>query len=360
VKICIIGLPLSGKSSIFGALTGASPDLPSTKGTDPVAVVKVPDGRLEKLAELFQPKKKTPAVIEFMELAGIAAGETKKTEFSKRFLGKLRTADALLAVVRAFKDQSVSHPLDSINPLRDLRVLETEFLLSDLVLVESRIERLIKQVTAKKSDRDVRELAALEKCKLLLEAETPLRRAELRPDEEVFLRGFRFLTLKPLIAAVNLDEDDIRREIEVLAPFAPWTEQEKTAVIGLSARLEREIRQLSEGEARQFRTDFGIESSALDRLIASAYRMMGLVSFFTVGSDEVKAWTVGAGTAAVRAAGVIHSDIERGFIRAEVVSYEHFAGHGNIARCRTEGTLRLEGKDYPVRDGDIINFRFAI
>ncbi|MGD0781341.1 MAG: GTPase, partial [Candidatus Aminicenantales bacterium] len=161
MKICIIGLPLSGKSSIFGALTGASPDLPSTKGTDPVAVVKVPDGRLEKLAELFQPKKKTPAVIEFMELAGIAAGETKKTEFSKRFLGKLRTADALLAVVRAFKDQSVSHPLDSINPLRDLRVLETEFLLSDLVLVESRIERLIKQVTAKKSDRDVRELAAL-------------------------------------------------------------------------------------------------------------------------------------------------------------------------------------------------------
>jgi GTP-binding protein YchF len=360
VKICIVGLPLSGKSSLFGALTGAFTEASSAKGADPMAVVKVPDGRLENLAELFQPKKKTAASIEFMELAGITAGENKKTGFSEQFLGKLRTADALLAVVRAFKDPAVSHPLESINPVGDLRALETEFLLSDLAIVESRIERLVKQVAAKKSDRDVRELAALEKCKVLLEAETPLRRADFKPDEEVLLRGFRFLTQKPLIAAVNLDEDDIRREAEVLAPFAPWAEQEKTAVIGLSARLEREIRQLSEEEARQFRSDFGIESSALDRLIASAYRMMGLVSFFTVGSDEVKAWTVGEGTAAVRAAGVIHSDIERGFIRAEVVSYEDFADHGNIARCRTEGTLRLEGKEYPVRDGDIINFRFAV
>ncbi len=360
MKICIVGLPLSGKSSIFGALTGASPDRSSAKGMDPIAVVKVPDGRLEKLAELFQPKKKTPASIEFMELARITAGENGKTGFSEQFLGKLRTADALLAVVRAFKDPAVSHPLDSISPLRDLRALETEFLFGDLAIVENRIERLVKQVAAKKSDRDLRELAVLEKCRVLLEAGTPLRRADLRTDEEVLLRGFRFLSRKPLIAAVNLDEADIRREIEVLAPFAPWAEQEKTAVIGLSARLEQEIRRFFEEEAIQFRSDFGIESSALDRLIASAYRMMGLVSFFTVGSDEVRAWTVGEGTAAVRAAGVIHSDIERGFIRAEVVSYEHFAGHGNIARCRTEGTLRLEGKDYPVRDGDIINFRFAV
>ena len=360
MKICIVGLPLSGKSSLFGSLTGASPDAAAAKGADPLAVVRVPDGRLEKLAELFQPKKKTAASIEFMELAGIAAGENRKTGFSEQFLGKLRTADALLAVVRTFKDPAVPHPLDSIDPARDLRALETEFLLSDLAIIENRIERLIKQVAAKKSDRDVRELAALEKCRAFLEAETPLRRVEFKADEEVLLRGFRFLTQKPLIAAVNLDEDDIRREIEILAPFAPWTEQEKTAVIGLSARLEQEIRQLSEAEARPFRADFGIETSALDRLIASAYRMVGLVSFFTVGSDEVKAWTVGQGTAALHAAGVIHSDIERGFIRAEVVSYDDFVDFGNIAQCRNEGTLRLEGKEYPVRDGDIINFRFAV
>jgi GTP-binding protein YchF len=360
VKICIVGLPLSGKSSVFGALTGASPDAAAAKGADPVAVVKVPDDRLEKLAELFEPKKKTAAAIEFMELAGIAAGDSKRTGFTEQFLGKLRTADALLAVVRSFRAPSVSHPQESVDARRDLVTLETEFLLSDLAIIENRVERLTKQVRAKKSDRDVRELAALEKCRALLEDETPLRCAELKPDEEVLLRGFSFLTQKPLIAVVNLGEDEIRREAEVLAPFAQWSARTNTAVIGLSARLEREIRQLSEEESGQFLSDFGIESSALDRLIATAYRMMGLVSFFTVGSDEVKAWTVNEGTAAVRAAEVIHSDIARGFIRAEVVSYDQFVGHGNIAQCRTEGTLRLEGKGYPVRDGDIINFRFAV
>ena len=360
MKIYIVGLPLSGKSSVFGALTGASSDAAATKGADPVAVVKVPDDRLEKLAELFEPKKKTAASIEFMELAGITAGESKKTGFTEQFLGKLRAADALLAVVRSFRDTSIPHPQESVDARRDLVSLDAEFLLSDLAIIENRIERLAKQVRAKKSDRDVRELAALQKCRSLLEAETPLRGAELKPDEEVLLRGFRFLTQKPLIAVVNLDEDEIRRETEILAPFASWAAQPKTAVIGLSARLEHEMRRLSEEEAGQFRPDFGIESSALDRLIATAYRMMGLVSFFTVGSDEVKAWTVNEGTAAVRAAEVIHSDIARGFIRAEVVSYDHFVGHGNIAQCRTEGTLRLEGKGYPVRDGDIINFRFAV
>jgi GTP-binding protein YchF len=360
VKICIVGPPLAGKSALFGALTGASPDAAAAKGADPVAVVKVPDERLESLAAVFEPKKKTAAAIEFQELGAIAAAEPRRADFSESFLAKLRTADALLAVVRSFRDPCVPHPRKSVDARRDLAALEADLLLSDLTIVEGRIERLAKQVAAKKSDRDVRELAVLHKCRSLLEAETPLRCAEFKPDEEVLLRGFRFLTQKPFIAVVNLDEDEIRREAETLAPFAAWAAQPRTAVIGLSARLEREIRQLSEADARSFRSDFGIESSALDRLIATAYRMMGLVSFFTVGSDEVKAWTIGEGTDAVRAAGVIHSDIARGFIRAEVVSYGDFVGHGDIAVCRSEGTLRLEGKDYPVRDGDIINFRFAL
>jgi len=360
VKICIVGPALSGKSALFGALTGASPDAAAAKGTDPLAVVKVPDERLEKLAALFEPRKKTAAAIEFLELAGVAAAEPRKADLSEQLLGKLRTADALLAVVRSFRDPCVPHPRKSVDARRDLAALEADFLLSDLAIVEGRIERLTKQVAAKKSDRDVRELAVLYKCRSLLEAETPLRCAAFKPDEEILLRGFRFLTQKPFIAVVNLDEDEIRREEEVLAPFAAWAARPNTAVIGLSARLEREIRQLPEADARSFRSDFGIESSALDRLIATAYRMMGLVSFFTVGSDEVKAWTIGEGTDAVRAAGVIHSDIARGFIRAEVVSYEDFVGRGDIAACRSEGTLRLEGKDYFVRDGDIINFRFAL
>jgi len=360
VKICIVGLPQSGKSSLFSALTGAPTEAAAAKGADPIAVVKVPDPRLEKLASIFEPKKKTAAAIEFVELQGIQAGDPKQASFSEQFLGKLRTADALLAVVRSFRDPAVAHPLDSVDARRDLDVLETEFLLSDLAIVESRIDRLRKQVAAKKSDRDVRELAVLEKCLESLEAETPLRQVDLTEDEAALLRGFRFLTLKPLIAVVNLDEEEIRGETEALAPFAGWAARPKAAAVGLSARIESEIRQLADQDAAGFRSDFGIETSALDRLIATAYRMMGLISFFTVGGDEVKAWTVNDGTAATRAAGVIHSDIERGFIRAEVVSYEHFVVRGDIAGCRTDGTLRLEGKAYPVRDGDIINFRFAV
>ena len=359
MKICIVGLPRSGKSSLFSALTGASTETAASKGADPIAVVRVPDPRLEKLAAIFEPKKKTAAAIEFVELQGISTGDPKQTTFSEQFLGKLRTADALLAVVRSFRDPAVPHSLDTIDPRRDLAALETEFLLSDLAIVESRIDRLRKQIAAKKSDRDVRELAALETCKAALDSETPLRRIDLTEDEETLLRGFRFLTLKPLIAVVNLDEDEIRRESEILAPFVDRTSEARSAV-GLCARLESEIRQLPDQDAPQFRSDFGIGSPALDRLIATAYRMMGLISFFTVGSDEVKAWTVSDGTVATRAAGVIHSDIERGFIRAEVVSYEHFIARGDIAGCRTDGTLRLEGKAYPVRDGDIINFRFAV
>lgn len=360
MKICIVGLPQSGKSSLFSALTGASAGSAAAKGADPVAVVKVPDPRLEKLAAIFDPKKKTAASVEFLELQGIQAGDPKQASFSEQFLGKLRTADALLAVVRSFRDPAVAHPLDSVDARRDLAVLETEFLLSDLAIVENRIERLRKQVAAKKSDHDVRELAALEKSKAALDSETPLREIDLTDDEEGLLRGFRFLTGKPLIVVVNLDEEEIRREAEVLAPFAGRASRPGTAAVGLSARLESEIGQLPDQDAAGFRSDFGIGSSALDRLIATAYRMMGLISFFTVGSDEVKAWTISEGTVATRAAGVIHSDIERGFIRAEVVSYEHFIAHGDLAGCRTDGTLRLEGKAYPVRDGDIINFRFAV
>lgn len=360
MKICIVGLPQSGKSSLFSALTGASTASVLAKGTDPVAVVKVPDPRLERLAAIFEPKKKTAASIEFVELQGLSAGDPKQTSFTEQFLGKLRTADALLAVVRSFRDPAVPHPLRTVDARRDLAAVETELLLSDLAIVESRVDRLRKQIASKKSDRDVRELAALEKCQAELESERPLRGLDLSEDEELLLRGFRLLTAKPLIAAVNLDEDEIRNEAEMLAPFQEWAAGPKTAAVGLSARLESEIRQLPDQDAAGFRSDFGIERSALDRLIATAYRMMGLISFFTVGGDEVKAWTVSDGTVAMRAAGAIHSDIERGFIRAEVVSYEHFLARGDIAGCRTDGTLRLEGKGYPVRDGDIINFRFAV
>ena len=360
MKICLVGLPLSGKSALFSALTGQAAAPASTKGPEQIAVVKVPDDRIEVLNEIFKPRKKTPAAIEFTEIAGLAAGEPRKTGLSEQFLARLRAADALLCVVRAFADPSLPHPLESVDPLRDMRALETEFLLADLAIVEGRMEKLAKQIAAKKSERDVRELAVLGRCRERLEAETPLRWAEFTPDDETLLRGYRFLTQKPLIVAVNLGEGDVGREAEFLAPFAPWAEGPHSAVIGLSARLEMEIRQLPESEARAFLADFGIGRPALDRLIATSFRLMGLASFFTVGSDEVKAWTIREGTRAAQAAGVIHSDIERGFIRAEVVPFEDFAVCRSLPECRTAGSLRLEGKDYPVRDGDIINFRFAV
>jgi ribosome-binding ATPase len=360
MKICLVGLPLAGKSSLFSALTGQAAASASTRGAEQVAVVKVPDDRIVLLTEVFKPRKRTPASIEFSEIAGVEAGEAKGHGLSEQFLARLRAADALLCVIRAFSDPAVPHPLKSIDPARDLRLLEAEFLLSDLAIIEGRQERLVKQMAAKRSDRDVRELEVLRRCRELLESETPLRRAELKSEEEILLRGFRFLTLKPIIVAVNLGEDDIGREAEALAPFAPWMELEKTAIIGLSARLEMELRQFPEDEARALLADFGLADTALSRLIATSFRLLGLASFFTVGSDEVKAWTIREGTRAAQAAGVIHSDIERGFIRAEVVPFEAFAECRSLPECRTAGSLRLEGKDYPVRDGDIINFRFAV
>ncbi len=360
MKICLVGPPLSGKTVLFAALTGMAPAEAAAHGAEPVAVVKVPDDRVDRLAEIYKPKKKIQATIEFSELAGVAAGDGRKTGFSEQFLGKLRTADALLLVVRAFGDPAVPHPRESVDPVRDLRDAETEFLLSDLAVIEKRFDRLEKEIAAKKSDRDVRELAVLKTCRAHLEAERPLRLLEFKPDEELLIRGYRFLTQKPLIVAVNLDEKDIRREGEVLAPFAGWAEQANTAVIGLSARIEMELRELPNAELKAFLADYGITRPAREKLITATYRLMGLLSFFTVGQDEVKAWTIRDGTKALAAAGEIHSDIERGFIRAEVVPFSEFIAAGSMAECRTRGTLRLEGKEYQVQDGDIINFRFAV
>lgn len=258
MKICLIGLPQAGKSSLFGALTGLRPEEAASKGAEPVAVVKVPDARVEALTSVFNPKKKTFAAIELSELTGLTSGEPGRAAFTEQALGKLRAADALLTVVRAFRDPSVPHPLTAVDAPRDLRHIESELLLADLAVIESRLERLTKQIAAKKADRDVREKAALERCRALLETETPLRRAGLTADEELLLRGYRFLTQKPLIVALNLDEEDIAREAEVLRPFQSWLKAANTAVIALSARLESEIRQLPDEDACRFLFHFAV------------------------------------------------------------------------------------------------------
>ena len=361
MKIGIVGLSLSGKTTLFNALTGAQADTLAFSGKADAhrAVVSVPDVRLEVLNELYQPKKKTPATIEYIDLAGLSAIEQKKSGFSDQFLAQIRTVDAVLVLLRRFADDSVPHPLNTIDPVRDLDEIEAEFIISDLSIVENRMARLLKQMKSKKTDQDAREYELLERCKAMLEEEKPLRLMAMNPEEQMLVRGYQFLTQKPLIICVNIGEDDIRNEQTVLAPFEA-RRTSGTALLAVSAKIEMEIRQLSEEEAELFRNDLGITESATDRLIRTSYDLVGLISFFTVGSDEVRAWTVRRHTPAPLAAGAIHTDIERGFIRAEVVHYDDYITRKSMAACRTDGVLRLEGKEYIVKDGDIINFRFAV
>ncbi len=362
MKIGIVGLAQSGKTTLFNALTGAQVDTTAFTGKAEAhrAVVNVPDERIERLNEIFQPKKKTPAIIEYIDLAGLSATEQKKSGFSDQFLGQIRLVDAILVLVRAFENDAIPHPLNSIDPLRDLVNVEAEFIISDLSIVENRMDRLQRQMKSKKSDQDVREYALLEKCKAFLEEEKPLRHFDMTPDEEMIVRGYQFLTQKPLIVVVNIGEDDIADQSRALAPFASYANDAAATVLAVSAQIEMEIRQLSEEEAEIFQSDLGITESAMARLIRASYDLLGLISFFTVGDDEVRAWTIRRGAKAPQAAGAIHTDFERGFIRAEVVHYDDFIRRKSLPQCKTDGVMRLEGKEYVVKDGDIINFRFAV
>ena len=363
MKIGIVGLPLSGKTTLYNALTGSMADTTAFMGGKAEmhqAIIQVPDERLDKLNEIFRPKKKTPATIEYIDLAGISADSQKKQGFSDQFLGQIRTVDAIVIVLRSFKDENIPHPLDSIDPMRDLTIIEAEFILSDLGIVENRMSRLEKQMRVKKTDQDQKEFILLEKFKALLEEEKPLRQMNIAPEEELLIRGYQFLTLKPHIIVINIDENDIKISDSFLDKFRHVSNKKNTIVIPISANIEMEIHQLDDQEAKVFRQDLGIAISAMDRFVRTSYELLGLISFFTVGEDEVRAWTIGTQTPAPEAAGEIHSDIQRGFIRAEVVPFDEFIKRGTLAKCRSEGVLRLEGKEYIVKDGDIINFRFAV
>ena len=363
MKIGIVGLPLSGKTTLFNALTGSVIDtavFAGGKAEAHHAIVKVPDARVEKLNEIFQRQKKILATIEYLDLAGLSTTEPQKSGFSDQFLGQIRLVDAILVLLRSFRNANIPHPLERIDPPRDMEIIKTEFILSDLAIVENRIQRLLKQMRTQKSDQDVRELALLERFKNALESETQLRSLPLTAEEQWLVRGYQFLTLKPQIIVLNIDESDIRTADLALQPLHSTARLPKTLLLAISAQIEMEIQQLSDQEAAVFRNDLGITTSAMERLIRTSYDLLDLISFFTIGDDEVRAWTIQHHTKAPQAAGEVHSDIERGFIRAEVVGFDDFIIRGSLAKCKTDGVLRLEGKEYIVRDGDIINFRFAI
>ena len=358
MRIGLFGFPQTGKSTLFGLLTGAAVPAHGGRGEVPVGVAKVPDPRLTRLSSMYKPKKTTPATVEYVDLGGVQKGEAADV----LPLDQLRTVDALAHVVRAFRDEAVPHVEGPIDPARDAATMETELLLADHTIAERRLEKLEQNIKKMNREEDKKELELLRRCLSTLESETPLRNLELAEDDEKRLRGYTFLTLKPLLLIVNADEGEAAKLKEGAAAFGleEMARRPHTEVVALSARIEAEIGQLDAADAAAFMADLGIAEPALDRSIRASYHLLGRISFFTVGEDECRAWTLRRGTPARKAAGVIHSDIERGFIRAEVVAYDDLVAAGSWAACRDKGTLRLEGKEYIFQDGDVTNFRFAV
>jgi len=360
VQIGIIGLPNSSKTTIFNALTRGHAEttpVPACAAEVHAATVDVPDPRVRVLSDLFHPRKTTYAQVQYNDIAGLAPGVGKNGGIPGPLLNAINQNDALLHVVRAFEDDTIPHGAGSVDAARDLAALDTELLLSDLMIVEARLERMQKDLQSPQPAR--REAAAREQALLLrlkeaLEAGTPLRDVALEPEEEKELRGFAFLTLKPVLVALNIGDEG--------APQAAALayEHRRTQMLELRGRLEMEIAQMEGDEAETFLHEFGISEPTLSRLIRSSYELLGLQSFFTVGQDEVRAWTVRRGATAVEAADAIHSDLARGFIRAEVVAYDDLIAAGSLAAAKERGHVRLQGKDYVVKDGDILNIRFNV
>ena len=356
----LIGFPSSGKTALFQLLTSAR-EAPRSGGKQEanVGVSRVPDERLDRLTTLFNPKKHVPATVEFADIAGVGGAKTGAAALLD--VAAFRNADALLHVVRMFRDPSVPHPSGTIDPARDVRTMEDELILADLGVVERRLERLERDLKKGESAELKKEQEILLRCRAALEQGKALRAMQLAGEDAKRLRGFQFLSAKPLLLVLNLDEEDLPRadQAVALAGLADFMSGAATLAVPICARIELEIAQLDPADAQAFMTDLGLKESGLDRVIRASYDLLGYISFFTVGEDENRAWSIPRSTPAHLAAGEIHSDIQRGFIRAEVVRYEHLVARGTLVACREHGELRLEGKEYVVQDGDVINFRHA-
>ena len=357
MKIGLIGLPKSGKTSLFNLLTGSSVATSSfgaSRGEMHTGIARVPDERVDRLSALFKPKKTTVATFEVVDLAGIAKGERQGLD-AKEF----RNADALLHVVRAFPDATGT----AANPRSDIADLETELILADLEVIERRLERLEASIKKKRTDLEVKEQAILLKLKPALESEAPIRALELPDEEAKTIRGFTFLSQKPILHCLNLAEKELERGKTLAESFglAEVARRPRTRLGWVSVVIEAEVAQLAGEEQAAFLADLGLAEPAIKRVLRDCYALLGLISFFTVGDDEVRAWSIPQGTQALEAAGVIHSDIARGFIRAEVVGYDELiAAEGSMATVRERGQFRLEGKEYVVQDGEICHFRFNV
>jgi hypothetical protein len=373
MKIGIVGLPYVGKTSVFNALTQSEAETGtySAQKKSNIGSVKVPDKRLDALAPIFHPKKVTPTSIDYVDVAGVSKGDVERSGLETSVIAELREVDALAHVVRLFEDDAVPHVDGSINAQRDIETIDLELAFADLQVIEKRLERLGKEIKLKKAPILEEEYSLLTQCKAALEADTPLRALALSPEDEKMIKGYRFLTQKPMVIVLNIGEDQLEQSEEICQRFAEYAEKivpvgqlslrkPQTDLIALSARLEMEIAQLDAADAEPFLAEMGLKETALTRVIHKSYRLLGLITFLTGGPNEVKAWTLKEGMTALDAAGIIHTDFARGFIRAETIQWSDLAACGSLARAREKGLLRLEGKDYVVKDGDVLTIRFSV
>lgn len=360
----IVGLPNVGKSTLFNAITQAGAEAANYPFAtiDPnVGVVEVPDARLDKLTEMYQPKKTIPTTFEFTDIAGIVKGASKGEGLGNKFLANIRQVDAICHVVRCFDDENITHVAGRVDPLDDIQTINLELILADMETVEKRIARVEKLAKQKNKEAQA-EYEILTMLKETFENELPARTIEFNEEQQKIVKGFQLLTMKPVLYVANIGEDDVanandNKYVQLVQDFA---EKDHAEVVVICARIEEEIAELEPEEKAVFLQELGIQESGLDQMIRKAYHLLGLATFFTAGVQEVRAWTFKKGMKAPQCAGIIHSDFERGFIRAETVSYDDLIAYGSFNKAKEAGKVRLEGKDYIVQDGDIMHFRFNV